>query len=203
MTYRAWLAEPGGLQYHVPFSIRLMGSVRLRLPGSQRAGELLEYVQSTVQGSTGFQDISLDRLAQIAASMGGKDRLKHQVAFIFQDARNRLPAIGSLGLEQISVSRPDLENDLEFWVRNTPSGLVASLDYRAHIAAHALVESLRDDLLRMLERLTESPSASVEGVVKTRLMRAQDVPLGPSGQQRRKGLFGRLKDRMTSASRAP
>jgi hypothetical protein len=87
---------------------------------------MLEYVQSTVQGATGFQDISLDRLAQIAASMGGKDRLKHQVAFSFQDARNRLPVIGSLGLEQICVSRPDLENDLEFWVRNTPSGLVAS-----------------------------------------------------------------------------
>jgi len=86
----------------------------------------------------------------------------------------------------MSVPRPDLENDLEFSVRNTPNGLVASLDYCAHIAEHALMENLSEDFARMLERLTESPSASVEGVVKTRLMHEQDAPLGRSQQQKRK-----------------
>ncbi|MGH7130028.1 MAG: hypothetical protein ACREIV_15765, partial [Planctomycetaceae bacterium] len=56
-------------------------------------------------------------------------------------------------LEQISVSRPGMQAELEFWVRNTPNGLVASLDYRSELADRELVEAIRDDFLRVLATL--------------------------------------------------
>jgi hypothetical protein len=49
-----------------------------------------------------------------------------------------------------------MQSDLEFWVRNTPDGLLASLDYRSELADRELVEAIRDDFTRMLATLAES-----------------------------------------------
>jgi hypothetical protein len=183
----------------IPEVVRMVGlfyndlPLRLRLTGNERAGELLQTVHAAVQGSMGFQNVSLDQLESIAASVGSAGRSWHQVTFSYQDARKRMLNLGALRFQPTGVPRPDILNDLEFWVRQTAQELVAVLDYRAAFLTHPVVEGLRDDLVATLNRIVDGPTASIAGIVHPWPAAVRGTEPGPSAQPGRKGIVGWIR----------
>jgi amino acid adenylation domain-containing protein len=119
--------------------------VRFRMPEGDDLDQLLAYVGERVQASSEFQDVSSSRLAGFSGLTQGSENQLHQVTYSYQEARARDLELGDLVLEQVSVSRPGIENDIDFWVRNTRTGLVVSLDYRGDIADQETMASLCKD----------------------------------------------------------
>ena len=166
--------------------------VRFRLPEDDEVRMLLSHVRDRVAASSEFQDISQDRLR----ALGGKsdrpaDAPLYQVTYSYQEARSRDLSFGDLVLEQVSVSRPDIENDVDFWVRNTRTGLIASVDFRGSIAESTVIECLRDDFLAALDALAGGGLAEVDWQCAGRLAGKGTTP-GGAKEKASPRLFGRL-----------
>jgi hypothetical protein len=62
-----------------------------------------------------------------------------------------------------------MEAGLEFWVRNTPDCLIASLDYQSDLADRELIEAIRDDYVDALEALADGNIGEVSFRCQSRL----------------------------------
>ncbi len=117
-------------------------------------------IEQRVDAAADHQDVPYWTLAELAGSAEALSALG-RIAFSFQEARGRNLELGGIPLHQISVPRPGMEADLEFWMRNTPECLIASFDYRSGLAEQALIEALRDDFVQALDTLTAGGGAPV------------------------------------------
>jgi hypothetical protein len=161
--------------------------LRLSVPKEIKAGELVGGAESAIAQWSQQLDVTQDELDGVSGLGQQLTAATHQVKFSFQEARSRNKAIGSLSIRQISVSRPELEADVDFWVRNTPDGLIASLDYRHGLAEPRVFVGIRDDFLRVLTAAATSRGAAINGLVKTALVGGETESSGG-----RKRLLDRL-----------
>jgi hypothetical protein len=123
---------------------------------------LAEDVQRRSDRIAEHQDIPYWTLAELAGSPTALDSFG-RLAFSFQEARGRTLRVGDVALSQISVPRPGMVADLEFWLRNTPECLIASLDCRNGQPDEPLMQALRDDYLAMLDAVIAGGSAATSG----------------------------------------
>jgi hypothetical protein len=149
-----------------PFYRRL--PLRVRLPEASDPYSLLQLVDGCVEKITEFQEVTTGMLAELSGSADIAATL-NGITFSFQEARNRQLDLHDIKLSQISVSRPEMEGGLEFWVRNTPDCLIASLDYQSDLADRELIEAIRDDYVDVLEALAEGGTSELSFKCQSRL----------------------------------
>jgi amino acid adenylation domain-containing protein len=156
----------------LPEIIRVVGlffsmlPVRFSLRGHESSSALVQAIHAQVQGSVGFQNVTLHQLDQIGAQLGVGDRRRRQVSYSYQDAKTRAGAIGSLVSQQGRLDRPATSYEMEFWVRNVPEGIVGFIDHQPSIASPELMDRFRQHFLDTLQRIVEGTleSRSAEGV---------------------------------------
>jgi len=159
--------------------------VRFRIPGNDDLDQLLSYVSERVQASSEFQDVSPDHLLELGGMDRDSEGQLHQLTYSYQEARARDLELGDLVLEQVSVSRPGIENDIDFWVRNTRKGLVVSLDYRGYIAEPETMASLCEDYRTALECIAGNDLQSAIWQSTDRLL----------SDEKNRGILGRFRRR--------
>ena len=123
--------------------------LRVRVPHETELLTWAAELERRVDSVADHQEIPYGTLAGLAGSARALASL-NRVAFSFQEARGRTLTLGGIPLKQISVPRPGMESELEFWLRNTPECLIASFDYRCGLADAELIEALRDDFVQAL-----------------------------------------------------
>ena len=84
-----------------------------------------------------------------------------QVFFAFQDARERGGRLGEIPLERINPGEDSTETDLEFWVRDSATGLDGAFQYRRSFFDRRHMESLRDRFLETLRKIGTNPEAPI------------------------------------------
>jgi hypothetical protein len=154
--------------------------LRVRVPQDTDLLAWAAEVERRVEDVADHQEIPYWTLAELAGSAQALASL-NRIAFSFQEARGRTLTLGGMPLKQISVPRPGMEAELEFWLRNTPECLIASLDYRAGFADASRIEALRDDFVHALRAVVAGDPGLSSGSAE-RLDAAGESPRPATGR---------------------
>lgn len=164
---------------YLPEVFSIIGLFYQDLPVTVAAGQGFDRTLSDAQMAM----TSLGQFQNVAAmqveSLLGQPLYRSPVSFSYQQATERPTRFGDLAFDQVDVARVAMVRDLDFWIRRTPTGLFAQIDFRVdRVNQHAvedLVQSLRSGLeafaqgrsieLSAIEGLFEKPSNRQRGLL--------------------------------------
>lgn len=137
--------------------------VQLQIDASQRFVDYARYVKDELLAVTSHQQIPFERVVaepEVSARTTGAG--PYHALFSFQDARERPSDFGAgLTHRQIHLRQRGATDDLGLWLMDKPHGMEGAIIYNADIYLPETGEAFRDRFLELLQKVAQSPQATV------------------------------------------
>ncbi|MEM6639206.1 MAG: amino acid adenylation domain-containing protein [Pseudomonadota bacterium] len=162
---------------YLPELFSVIGLFYQDLPLALPVGESFE--DSLAGSAEAIKELALHQNAarlQIESHCGAL--IVPRVAFSFQQASERPTRFGDLAFDQIDVPRVALMRDMDYWMRRTPEGVVAQVDFRADRVPAPAVQALVGEMVAALRAYVRGDTSVVTSPVPDLFVAAPGKPKG-------------------------
>jgi amino acid adenylation domain-containing protein len=137
--------------------------LRSDLGGNPSFLELLQRIRATSLDAYTHEHVPFDLLVNELKLP--RDPSRHplvQIFFTFQDVRNRVQGFGDLPFVQEHVHTTATPLDLNIWVKQLRSGVVAGFNYATDLFDEATIQRLIGHYMNILEQVAASPETRLD-----------------------------------------